>query len=668
MSLKYIHSPYRFFNSLNESIKTAKEYFFRLEKSENLKRYKENLIDKIRNGEEALGEGDPQEQISRIESGSMDRQLETMMEQDPSFVPEVEEKLNILFEKIKQNRTFGPNVLALPLTKMYIRYRGDDEHIARILDIVDILDDNKLKEFFKSRDIDLARLLDEFAEKQEEGGRPVYEMFTDYLTILQSEISANWLIKEFKTNAAMGRERNLPPFNQVEAFRKLDVNDPIRQNIISYAKQLNENRSDPVVAAAIKTIKDRLAGKSSMEEIAKWLGNSLNSALNESDDIKKFLETSLKVGSLVDMVYKDENKVVVVAHHELVLATLFPMAEWCILPSGWGGGRGMWNGYAGPSKNAIQFAVMDYSKEASNNMRCWAFSYNVNTKTVTHVHAKDDADILRNFPNRTLQDMFTEKPSITGSRQGVPVTYEDSNTFTLPSYELRELEESITDLYEKTVKFDSSFKLRDSYGSSITDFSRSSLFKAGGIMQGFVGYAAVKAKSKTEGVEIESFVSKHKNTLDMILTYLAADLYSAQYREKIKAKQPTLADTFILPFTKGVEGQSQPLVASGKELASYLISALKVSEKFKEETVKEIIKNLVKVMFLLNSGFNSQRSSMNKKFYLYQIEEAIGAFSIYAKSIGINSVPVGSKNKELGSLTVDDTEAIIKFIKEQVIN
>jgi hypothetical protein len=247
MALKYIYSRHSFLDHINESIKTAKEYFSRVKRSSSLPQYKQQLILSIQDGSFSLGPEDPEEQISKIESGEMDRELEKMMSQDAMV--QIDDALNQLFEKIKLNKAFGPNVLALPITKMYLRY-PEEEHLPNLLELVDFLDDVSLREFLKTRNIDLGRLLNEYAEKKEENGMPAYEMLTDYLTNITSEIRANWLIKLFKTDAAMGRDRNLPPFNQVEAFRSLPVNDPIKLRIISCAETLDRNRDNPAVAAA----------------------------------------------------------------------------------------------------------------------------------------------------------------------------------------------------------------------------------------------------------------------------------------------------------------------------------------------------------------------------------------------------------------------------------
>jgi hypothetical protein len=638
MALKYIYSRHSFLDHINESIKTAKEYFSRVKRASSLPQYKQQLIQSIGDGSFSLGPEDPEEQISKIESGEMDRELEKMMSQDAMV--QIDDALNQLFEKIKLNKAFGPNVLALPITKMYLRY-PKEEHLPNLLELVDFLDDVSLREFLKTRNIDLGRLLNEYAEKKEENGMVTYEMLTDYLTNITSEIRANWLIKLFKTDAAMGRERNLPPFNQVEAFRSLSVNDPIKLRIISCAEALDRNRDNPAVAAAIVTIKDKIAGKDSLKNLVEWLERTLDNALNSSAGMVEFLKAAVTVGGLIDIVYQDESKVVIVAYHEIALATLFPMAQWCILPPGWGGGRGMWSTYAGPSKNAIQFAVMDFSNPPSSNMRCWAFSYNVDLDRITHVHAKDDANILGYFNTTGLRDIFTEKGSIGN--------YPDSSTFTIPPADFRELEDSIAELYDKTVKYDSLPKIRG--------FSNLDMFAQGGVMKEFIGYSLRQANAKAQGKEIASFVKQNKAQLDMIISYLAADVYSSDYKNNIRDKKPTLADTFISPFLKPTGASKIPYVASGSELATYLIAVMKASGKFTEDKVISILKNLNLYLKLLNRD-------KTKAFARYQIEEAIDAIKVYLKALDINTVSTGGVDKGIKQLTIDDSELVAKFIED----
>jgi len=645
MALKHIKSRYSFIRPLNESIKTAKEYLFRVNRESILSQYKQKLTQSIEAGTFSLGQDAPEEQVRKIESGEIDRELEKMLLQDQFAIP-IDPNLNALFEKIKANRTFGPNVLALPITKMYLRY-PEQEHQANLINLLDSLDNVKLRDFLKSRAIDAGKLISDFVEAEEEGGRTTYEMLGDYLTSLEVEIRANWLIKELKTDAAMGPERILPPFNQVEAFRQLAPNDPIRKRIIACADEFSQNRSNPVVAAAIAAVKNKIASKGSMKDLVEWLERTLDNALNASDNMSEFIKAALTVGNLVDIVYQDESAVVTVVHHEIALATLFPMAQWCILPLGWGGGRGMWNTYIGGSHTRIQFAVMNFGVPASSNFRCWAFTYDVNQNKITHAHAKDDASFMSNIDTNGLDDIFTEKSQIGN--------YENSSTFTIPPPDLQELKDNLKGLYEKTTKLDSMPKLRTKSGASINDFSTSEMFLPGGLIREFIGHALRSAAAKAKGETLPSYISQHKAQLDIIISYLAADIYSSNYKNNIKENKPTLADTFINPFLKPTAGSKIPFIASGSEFATYLVAVMKASMKFTNEKVMVILKNLNQYIKLLIRD-------KARPFNRYQIEEALGAIKAYLKSMGTESITIAETEKGVNMIAFEDAEQIIKYI------
>lgn len=656
--LKFILRPSHFSKPLFESIKTAREFFLKNKKREYFPEYKEKIIKELRDGAVSFSEN-PEEDILRVERGELDREIERMLSADKeaeSFLLS-DPNFNELLEKIKQNQQFGPNVLALPLTKMYIRYPSRED-LPNLLNLVDSLSNPKLKDFLRGRNIDLGKLLNDYAEKEEEGGLKVYELFTDYLTKLESEIKANWLIQILKTDAAMGEERNLPPFNQVEAFRRLPANDPIRLRIIAAAELFEDNKSNPAVSFAIKNIvKKKLAAKESMKELAEWLERTIDSALNSSDDIIEFLMSAASVGNLADVVYQEESVVVLVVHHEIALATLFPMAQWCILPLGWGGGRNMWGTYLGGGKTTIQFAIMDFSKSSSNNMRCWAFTYDVRQNRITNAHAKDDANILPNFDTNQLTDIFTKKESITGYPMGGgSIVYDDSETFTIPATDLAEITNNLTNLYNKTVQAESTPKLRTKSGTSITDFSTSEMFtSAGGLMREFIGQALKRASARAQGGDVPSFISRHKPELDMILAYLAADVYSSNYKNNIRDNKPTLADTFINPFIKPTGASKIPYIANGSELSTYLVAVMKASKKFTEDKIHTILRNLNSYLKILNRD-------KSKPFHQFQIAEIFDAFKVYLKSLEITDFPIEDGDKKVKDLVLEDTDRIIKFI------
>ena len=120
--LKFILRPSSIANPLFESIKTAREFFIKNKKREYFPQYKEKIIQELRDGTVSFSEN-PEEDIIKVERGELDREIEKMFSADKEVESTIlsDPGLNELLEKIKQNQQFGPNVLALPLTKMYIR-------------------------------------------------------------------------------------------------------------------------------------------------------------------------------------------------------------------------------------------------------------------------------------------------------------------------------------------------------------------------------------------------------------------------------------------------------------------------------------------------------------------------------------------------------------------
>jgi hypothetical protein len=347
---------------------------------------------------------------------------------------------------------------------------------------------------------------------------------------------------------------------------------------------------------------------------------------------------------------------------------LFPMSAWCILPRGWGLGRNMWSSYIGPNHGTIQFAVMDFSKSPTSNMRCWAFTWRPSTQRITYAHAKDDASIMRNFDSYSLpfNGAFTEKEEILAS-DGTP--YDDSRTFSLPQYALTSLNDSIANLVEKTNKYDSSYKLRNSDGSQIEDFTKSTLFTSEtGLMRRFINHGTARAASKALGKTVTQFteVPEHKDALDMILVYLSASISSSEYQKQKEKNQPTLPDTFILPFIKPRANSQIPYPITTGELAEYIMAVLKGAKSFDEKSINTFIKTTSFLMKAIYRTYSADRSDSKKKLYYYQLEDCIDALTVNFKFIDILQIPIGGVEKSILELKVEDTEDILKFIESNI--
>jgi hypothetical protein len=664
-NLLHIIRPYQFFKGVNESVKSAREFFVARKKEELLPEYKQKLIRDLRNDPE-LSQEEIAAKLSELESGVADREIRSKLLADKEVDVEIlsDENFNRLMEKVKENTVFGPNILAFPIAKMYIRYSSDDD-AASLLDLIASLNDAKLKNFLRGRNIDLGELLKEYAEKPEQQGVKTYDLFSDYIRSINTDIRANWLVQELKTDAAMGPQRNRPPFNQVEAYRKLKDGDPLKERFIRYANELEKRKNEPNVAAAINLIKKSIAAYGSLEDLVSFVGGQLDAALNSPKEMQDFLRQIQVAGPTVDLIYASDTQAVLVVHHEVALAMLFPMAGWCILPRGWGGGRNMWKSYVGfPEAKTIQFAIMDFSKPFQNNMRCWAFTYSITNDRITHVHAKDDANIINNFNQSGFNDIFSEKESITNSNG---VTYENSNTFTVPKYAIDQLKDGLDTMFEKTLKYEETYKLRNKNGTEITDFTKSSVFDTDGVMRRFIRHGLVRASAKAAGRPAPAFISneQNKDALDMILMYLAASPLSDEYKLSKERKQPTLIDTFISPFIKPLNSSlTFPFSIDNAELATYIIAILKSTREFREDLVLSFLKTLITFVKVINNTYSARSAGadLTKKYY-YQIEEALDAIKVLLKSIDIKEISVGSQNKKITDLSVDDIKEVIAFIE-----
>ena len=662
-----IHRPV--FITINESIGGAKELFLSRRRKDLLSNYKDDLIDSIDNDEYTMDQSlSKEEQIRKIRSGEADREILSMMTADPSVSSTIlsDVGFNAMLDKIKENTLFGPTVLAIPMTKMYLRYGRED--LPDLLNLITSLNNSKLKTFLKGRNIDLGKTLNDYAEMPERDGIKTYELFSDYIRDISSEVEANWLIKELKVDAAMGPERNLPPFNQVEAYRSLAENDPLRARLLNYGKELEKNKNNPAVAAAIQTIKKKIAAYDSLEKVADFVRGQLDAALKSPQELNDFLKIARSAGKLAEVVYNDEHRAVVVAYHEIALGMLFPMSAWCILPSGWGGGRNMWKTYINSANRTIQFAVMDFSKSSSNNMRCWAFTYNTRDNMVTHAHAKDDVSILSNFQRNGLADIFSEKESIVGYYSTGNRVLEDSSTFTIPQYALEEIQSNLSRYLEITIQNEGTFKLRNSNGTEVTDFTTSTFFKDGGLFTKFLQHSIVRAKAALTGASLPSFIQENKNDLDTILVYLTADVYSNNYKNKKEKGEPTLVDTFILPFIKVAPALGKQFVVGNFELAEFILKVLKNTNTFEASKIYAMLKKLNEfIRPILTIKDTVPKASPQYKNYSFLLSDAVDTIKVFLHSLNINEVQFTSgKTVEVKKLEVDNASELSTYITNLV--
>ena len=581
-------------------------------------------------------------------------------------------RMQSLWKAIEANKIWGPNILAIPLTKLYLKVYKEDRNssiLKRLLEIITGVSSNQaiiirkglsdplLKNYLVDRIVEGVKfnMIDELNKIIQSELADSVEALNDCLDRWYSEMSALWFLKSLRADAAMGPERNLPPFNQKVAFQALAEDNLMRQEFISVASDFWENaKSDKAFEAEIVTIKKKMATYGNLNDLLKFLKKSFVAAGGPVVGMNDFLNGVQATRGLSKIVYKSAEKLVLVVFHEMTLAKLFPMTSWCILPNGMGKmGRGLWSNYVGSKHNAIQFAMVDFSKDESDTMKYIAFSYKINQDTITFAHKKDDGSLSKLVGNNLvsiLTSLLVDESAgdelddrLTGRKE-----LEEALMTTLSK-------ERIGEYYEETVKYENSVKIgRDNFKSKI-------LSESSPIRQ------MVKACLVNREAGRKLFMTPEmQSELGIISLLISADPEQEIEKWKdYKKSKNTIVDLYLKIFEPTEKVKT---MINSKELAEFTVDIVDDSTDFSEEGKNEKKRfkfderNQV-LTSLLNKLEDSKKqmsvlSPLQKNPALAKILE--GTIEGYQEAIDVISERISNPNKNIN--TVEEVPPVVESL------
>jgi len=330
--------------SVNENISTAKQYFIKLKaEAAGFDSYKLTDAEKLR------------------------------LESDPEWIS--------IRSLIEQYNLPG---YAVPFLKFNMEQGAS---INILTSILNMLTDQQLKSVIR----ELPRTVDEYAAlKPESGDRPGYEILIDDLTSLKSRAIGRWIVKAFTNNAGTRDYRgitipNVVPFNQKQAFQ--DADPELQMEIISAAAELAN--ADPS-GREVNGFKRKLSKFKSLEEIRDGLNNKIDGLGSDLSEIITKIENNDPGASVI---WEDKDKLLSVFRSPETLGMVCASTSWCLLPSRYPGGHGMFYSYVNNNNNgSVQYVFFDYTKPTSDQMHLIGITVDTSGQ-VTHAHRKDDADI-----------------------------------------------------------------------------------------------------------------------------------------------------------------------------------------------------------------------------------------------------------------------------------
>jgi hypothetical protein len=128
----------------------------------------------------------------------------------------------------------------------------------------------------------------------------------------------------------------------------------------------------------------------SLEEIRDGLKNKIEGLGSDLSDITAKIEESDPGASVI---WEGKDKLLSVFRSPETLGAVCSATSWCLLPSRYPGGHGMFYSYVNSNNNgSVQYVFFDYTKPTSDQMHLIGITVDTQGK-VTHAHRKDDGDI-----------------------------------------------------------------------------------------------------------------------------------------------------------------------------------------------------------------------------------------------------------------------------------
>jgi len=286
----------------------------------------------------------------------------------------------------------------------FVKFMMDQKAPLDILqNLMDLLKDPNNKPILRELPL---KSIDAYAARPlKTGENPGYEMLIDDISKLKEALAGRWIVKALVNKAGTRDYRGVEipgatPFYQKEAFK--NASPDVQNELIDVAFQLH--KADPS-GREIHGFKRKLGKFKSLEEIKEGLENKIAGLGSALSDITDMIEKSDPGASVI---WEGKDKLFTVFRSPETLGHICSSTSWCLLPSRYAGGNGMFYNYVNKDNNgSVQYVFFDYTKLPSNQMHLVGITVNSNGK-VSHAHRKDDRDLTSEYGSslKTYLNLF----------------------------------------------------------------------------------------------------------------------------------------------------------------------------------------------------------------------------------------------------------------------